>query len=157
MENAFPEQREPLWRRKLSGAERAALRRQPELELEAQLTEALRQLPDAPTPSNFTARVLAAIDLEDARSARLERPKFWRWNWAGLLPRAAALMTVLLLAGLGVRHFEQVRQRTELAKSLSLVASTKAVPSVDALEDLEVIQRMSQPAHADTELLIALQ
>jgi len=28
---------------------------------------------------------------------------------------------------------------------------------VDVLENLDVIQRMSQPAHADTELLAALQ
>jgi len=31
------------------------------------------------------------------------------------------------------------------------------VPSVDALENLDAIQRMSQSAHADTELLAALQ
>ena len=44
-----------------------------------------------------------------------------------------------------------------MAKSLSLVASASSVPSVDALENLEAIQQMGQPAHADTELLAALQ
>ena len=46
MEHQTPEQRESLWRRKLSAAERAGLRGQPELELEARLTEALTQLPE---------------------------------------------------------------------------------------------------------------
>ena len=58
---------EALWRRKLSEAGRNALRAQPELELEARLTAALAKIPDAPVPSNFTARVLAAIELDEAR------------------------------------------------------------------------------------------
>ncbi len=154
MEHQSPEPRESLWRRKLSAAERAALRSQPELDLEARLTEALAQLPNAPVPSNFTARVLAAIELEEAR---LARAKGWRWNWHWVLPRLAAVTAVLLFAGWGLQQQELARQRAELAKSLSLVASARTVPSVEALENLEVIQRMSQPAQADTELLAALQ
>jgi hypothetical protein len=154
MEHQTPEPRESLWRWKISGAERAALRGQPELELEAQLTEALTHLPNAPVPSNFTARVLAAIELEEARAAR---SKGWRWNWHWLLPRFAAATAVLLFAGLGIQHHELALHRAELARSLSVVASASAMPSVDALENLEVIQRLSQPAQADTELLAALQ
>jgi hypothetical protein len=33
------------------------------------------------------------------------------------------------------------------------VAAAQPLPSVDALENLDAIQRMSQPAHADEELL----
>ena len=135
-------------------AERAVLRGQPELELEARLTEALAQLPNAPLPSNFTARVLAAIELEEAQAAR---SRGWRWNWHGLLPRFAAVAAVLLVAGLMLQHHELALHRAEMARSLSAVASANTVPSVDALENLEVIQRMSQPAQADTELLAALQ
>lgn len=154
MEHQSPEQQELLWRRKLSGAERAELRGQPELELEARLTEALTQLPNAPVPSNFTARVLAAVELEEARSAR---SKGWRWNWHSLLPRFAVATAVLLFTGLVFQQHELARHRAELARSLSLVASARTLPSVDALENLEVIQRMSQPVQADTQLLAALQ
>jgi hypothetical protein len=157
MEKQFPEQRDSLWRTKLSGTERAALRDQPELELEARLTDALAQLPDAPVPSNFIARVMETTERENARSARAVQLRFWRWNWHALMPRVAVVTTVLVLGGFEVQHYETAQQRTELAKSLSLVASTQAVPSVDALENLEVIQRMSQPTHADTELIAALQ
>ena len=154
MEHQTPDRRESLWRRKLSGAERAELRGQPELELEARLTEALTQLPNAPVPSNFTARVLAAIELEEARPAR---SRGWGWNWHSLLPRFAVVTAVLLLAGLELQHHELARHRAELARSLSLVASARTVPSVEALENLEVIQRLSPSAQADTELLAALQ
>ena len=154
MEHQSSEPQELLWRRKLSGAERAALRGQPELELEARLTEAMARLPNAPVPTNFTARVLAAIELEEARSARA---KGWRWNWHSFLPRFAAAAAVLLLAGLGVQRYELARERAEMTRSLSLVASARTVPSVEALENLEVIQRMSQPAQADAELLAALE
>jgi hypothetical protein len=157
MEHHSPEQREELWRRKLSTAERAALRGQPELELEARLTDALAQMPNAPVPSNFTARVLDAITLEEARAARAAQTQGWRWSWRGWLPRVAVTAAVLLLAGAGFYQHEASRARSEMAKSLSLVASAKVVPSVDVLENLDVIQRMSQPAHADTELLAALQ
>ena len=61
---------ESLWRRKLSEAERATLRASPELELEAKLTAALGKISEASVPSNFTARVLAAVELEEMRSAR---------------------------------------------------------------------------------------
>ena len=43
---------------------------QPDLDLEARLTAALARIPDAAVPSNFTARVLTAIELEEAAAAR---------------------------------------------------------------------------------------
>lgn len=153
MENQFPEQPESLWRRKLSQPERAALQGKPGWELEAQLTDALAHLPDAPVPSNFSARVLNAVDLEAARESR---SRSRRWNWHRLLPRLAAGTALLLFTGLGLQHFETTRHRGELARSLSVVARTESVPSIDALENLDVIQRMSQPAPADTELLADL-
>ena len=130
------------------------MRGQPGLVLEARLTEALAQLPNAPVPSNFTARVLAAVDLEEAQSVRSQGR---RWNWHWLLPRLAVATAVLLFAGLGIQHHVLVQNRAELARSLSLMAHASTVPSVDVLENLDVIQRISQPAQADTELLAALQ
>lgn len=153
MEHHSPE-RESLWRRKLSMPERADLDGQPELELEARLTDALARLPSASVPSNFTARVLNAIDLEEARSARA---KGWRWDWHVLWPRVAVAAALLLLAGVGIQRREVSLHHAEMAKTLSTVASVQTVPDVDALNNFDVIQRMSQPAHADTDLLAALQ
>src|SRR6516225_12355183 len=63
--------RELIWRRKLTEAERAELQTKPDnhadLEFESRLTEELDRLPDKPVPSNFTARVLQAIEREEMR------------------------------------------------------------------------------------------
>jgi len=95
MENPFPESHESLWRRRLPATDQAKLRGQPELELEARLTDALARLPQSPVPSNFTARVLNAIELEEARAAR----NTWRWNWHAFLPRFAVATAVVLVVG----------------------------------------------------------
>jgi negative regulator of sigma E activity len=146
--------RESLWRRKLSAAERAALRAQPELELDARLTDALAQISNAPVPSNFTARVLAAIERE---AAPAPRPRGWALNWHALWPRVAVAAAVLIFAGMSLRHYEANSQRIALAKNVALVAAAQPLPSVDALENLDAIQRMSQSARADGELLADLQ
>jgi len=157
MENQSPETRESLWRRKLSETERAGLRAHPELELEARLTDALTGLPNAPVPSNFTARVLDAIELEEARSARPAKVSASHWGWRLLLPRLAVTAAVLFFAGYGFQYYQAGLQRADLIKNLSTVASTTAVPSPDALNNFDTIQNMSQSGRADTELLVALQ
>jgi hypothetical protein len=157
MEHQVPEPHESLWRRKLSGAERADLRARPELELEARLTDALAQLPNAPVPSNFTARVLDAIELEEARAARLTGARGWHWNWHTLWPRLAVTATVLLLAGLGFQHYQAGQRQAEMTRSLSVVASARTVPSVEALNNFDFIQQMSHAERADTALLAAMQ
>lgn len=143
-----------MWRRKLSVTERAALRATPELELEAKLTAALGKISDAPVPSNFTSRVLDAVELEEARAARSSS---WTLNWRLLWPRVAVTAAVLIFAGIGIQRHETHSHRLALAKEIAMVAVTPALPSVDALENLDAIQRLSQPAHADGELLAALQ
>lgn len=155
MDNQSPEARERLWRRPVSATERAALRGQPELELEARLTGALARLPNASVPSNFTSRVMAAIDREEAQSARGWR---WRWNWHFLLPRLAVSTAIVLFTGLGLQQYQVVHRRAELAHTLSVVASaTVPVPSADVLENLDVIQHLGQTRSADTGLLADLQ
>lgn len=144
---------ESLWRRKPTAPERATLRGQPDLELEARLTEALRRTPDAPVASNFTARVMAEIEREEARAAR----PAWRWNWHLLLPRVAVAAAVVFVAGISFRQYEVSAHRTTLARNVAMVATSHPAPSVDALENLDAIQRMSQSAHADNELLADLQ
>src|SRR5665213_4096895 len=153
MENQPSDSSEPLWRRKLSGAERAGLRARPELELEARLTDALAKIPDAPVPSNFTARVLAAVELEEKQARR----SCWHWSWHLLLPRVAVTAAILIFAGVSIQRHEANSQRFALWQTLARLAVTQPPPSADALENLDAIQRMGQPAHADGELLAALQ
>ena len=113
-----------------------------------ELRELLSHLSDAPVPSNFTARVMRAVELEELQAART---RGWRWNWHALLPRAAATATVVIAAGFAFYQHEIYNGRVEIAKNFVLVAN--ALPSVDALQNFDAIQRMSQPAHADEELL----
>jgi hypothetical protein len=153
MENQPSISSESLWRRKLSQAERAELRARPELELEARLTEALAKIPAAPVPSNFTARVLDAIEFEENRAVR---SRGWIWNWRWSWPRIAVAAAVLIFAGVSFQRYEASSHRIELAKNAAQVAAAQPLPSVDALNNFDAIQRMSQPAHTDTELLAVL-
>lgn len=154
MENPPSNLREACWRRNLSAAERAALARQPELQREARLTAALAKIPDAPVPSNFTARVLTALELE---AARTERSRGWTLHWRLLWPRVAVVAAVLIFAGVGLQRHETNSHRRALVKNVAMVTVAQPPPSVDTLENLDAIQRMSQPARADGELLAALQ
>jgi hypothetical protein len=116
-----------------------------------ELRQWLSRLPDAPVSSNFTARVMQVVELEAARRSR--RWNFPAWNWCALLPRAAVAAVVLCLAGLAIQQHEISTRRVALIRSVALVP----MPSVEALKNFDAIRRMSQPAHADTELLALLQ
>ena len=152
--------REEAWRRKLTPAEEEALRRwlsahpesQGDWELEGGLNQALERLPDAPVPSNFTARVLQAVELDAAQATR-RRPSFWsRVQW---LPRLA-FATVVLGAGLFAYHHVQVRQNRDSMIAAVKIVGVSAVPSPEALKDYDAIQAMGQTS-ADEELLTALE
>ena len=149
--------RELAWRRKLTEAEQAGLRAHPEtqadLELESRLSEALARVPDAPVPSNFTARVLQAIEREDARGVPTRGGS---WYWRVLVPRVAVAAVVVGFAGLAYQHHEFDR-RVALAKDVALLAQAQPVPSIEALKNFDAIQRLSQtPPRADDELLALL-
>ncbi len=150
--------RELAWRRKLTDAEKNGLRAQPEaqadLELESRLSEALARVPDAPVPSNFTARVLQAIEREELRGARA---RSWSWYWRVLVPRAAVAVAVVGFAGVAYQHHE-FDKRAQLAKAVALLAEAQPLPSVEALKNFDAIQRMSQTTpQADDKLLALLQ
>src|SRR5437879_3337601 len=96
--------RELNWRRKLSAAEENELRAwlaahpeaEAEWEVEAGLTEALARMPNVPVASNFTARVLRAVEQEEAADARSNRPELHRrWPFLKWLPRTAVATMVL--------------------------------------------------------------
>jgi negative regulator of sigma E activity len=116
-----------------------------------ELRELLSRLTDAPVSSNFTARVMQAVELEEAR--RLRRWNFLAWNWHALLPRAAVAAVMVTAAGFTFYQHEIDNRRFELAQNVALVTQAQPLPSVDALQNFDAIQRMSQPAHADEELL----
>ena len=148
--------RELVWRRKLTDAEKAGLRTQPEaqadLELESRLSRALARVPDAPVPSNFTARVLQAVEREEARGART---RGWSWYWRVLIPRAAVAVAVVGFAGLAYQH-HQFDKRAQLARDIALLAKAQPLPSVEALKNFDAIQRMSQTTVQSDDKLLAL-
>lgn len=125
-----------------------------DLELEARLIQALARLPDAPVSSNFTARLMQAVEREESRPSRQWN---FNWNWHTLLPRLAVTAAAVLFAGLTLHHYERASQRTAFAKNVALLAGSQPLPSVDALNNFDAIQRLNQPAHADEELLALLQ
>ncbi len=151
--------RELNWRRQLTDAEQAELRAyfaaHPEAranwEMESALNATFARLPDAPMPSNFTARVLQAIEREAAR------PHGRSWNWRMLVPRIAFAAVVVSFTGVAIHHHETYLQRVALVKSVALATRGQPVPSPEALENFDAIRRMSQPQHADNELLALMQ
>ena len=154
MKNDSSDSRETLWRKNLSPAEHGALKGSPELELEARLTAALLKTSDVQVPSNFTARVLAAVDLEENRATRSHD---WTLNWRQLWPRFAVAAAVLIFAGVSIQRYESHAHWITLAKTVVRLASSQPLPSIEVLENLDAIQRMNLPARADGELLAALQ
>jgi anti-sigma factor RsiW len=150
---------ESSWRRKLTDAELAELSAwlaanagaRADWERESALNAALTRLPDVPVPSNFTARVLQAVE----REASL--PHGWSWNWHVLVPRIALATVVVVFAGLAIHHHDIYSQRAALVKSVALVTGGQPVPSPEALEIFDAIRRMSQPQPADDELLTLMQ
>jgi negative regulator of sigma E activity len=119
--------------------------------LQNELRELLSRLPDAPVASNFTARVMQAIELEESRRARKWN---FNWSWRVLLPRAAVAAAMIFFAGFAFQQHEIANRRATVAKNIALVAGAQPLPSVEALKNFDAIQRMNQAApRADTELL----
>ena len=153
--------RELSWRRKLTETEQAELRAhlaadpaaRAEWEMESALTAALDHLPATPVATNFTSRVMQAVEREEIRP----RPWSWNWNWRVLVPRLAVATAVVVLGGLALHQHAVRTQRIALVKSVALVTGAQPVPSPEALENFDAIRRMSQPQHADDELLALMQ
>jgi anti-sigma factor RsiW len=159
-ENHF---RELSWRRKLTDAEEAELRAwlaahpeaRADLETETELNDLMDRLPQAPVPSNFTARVLQAVDREEARASR--HPKLGSWRWIPRWFPRAAFAAVLLSAGLV--SFHQVRgavRRAELARSVAAVSDVSSLPSPEILSNFDAIYALKPTPPPDEELLALL-
>ena len=148
--------RELSWRRSLTESEQAELHAwlavhseaRAEWELETDLSAMLHQLPDAPVPSNFTARVLKSVERETAAADR--RLGFQRaWGWRAFLPRVAGVAVVIAFSLFGY-HRHAIVQQARLVKKL---AETPEVANPALLEDFEVIRQLGSTPAPDEELL----
>jgi anti-sigma factor RsiW len=151
--------REISWRRKLNSAEERELRdwlaTHPEaresLELDTGLTEALGKMPDVPVASNFTARVLEAVE-RDAKAE--ERAQKSQWNiWRRLprwLPRVASATVVVTAGLLAYLHNNSVEARQRAA--VQRVAGIP-LPNPEILTNFEAIRMVSATPAPDEQLL----
>ncbi len=160
--------REIGWRRPLTDVEKAALREslksepknarelESDLELDSALTAALNRIPDAPVSSNFTARVMAAVEREQKSRSRTSESQ---WSWRVLFPRiafaASGVFTVAAIFIL-VSHHQQAQAR-QLAESVVAVSNVSALPSPDVLQDFEAIRQLNATPAPDEQLLALFQ
>lgn len=127
-------------------------------EEDASLNQALRELPNAPLSSNFTAQVLRLAEAEHRRSIHVRPGAWWSWiaslNWA----RKAALTATTLALGLLAYQQYQLSYRAEVVRSAATVSSFATVPTWEMLQNFEAIHRLEEvPPKVDVELLAALQ
>jgi hypothetical protein len=160
--------RELSWRRRLAEAEEAELQsyltEHPEAkedwEREGELNHLLEHLPEAPpVASNFTARVLQAVELEAAAQEREHvrqgKGSGW-WLPANWVRKAAA---VCLVAGLGIMayHQQQLNSQRIMVRDVAEMTEVVSASDPDMITDFESIRRLSDsPPKADTEILALL-
>jgi anti-sigma factor RsiW len=159
----FNRLREVSWRRKLTAGEEAELRAWlaehpealPDWEREAALNEMLGRLPDAPVASNFTARVLQAVerDAAKARDGESAQPRYRPWmRW---LPRGAFAGMVAGAGLLAFHHHEQSLLRGQLVQSVATISHVASLPSPEILTDFDAVRVLNTPP-ADEQLLTLL-
>jgi hypothetical protein len=155
------------WRSKLTVGEqeevRGLLAAHPDWEVtwrkEVQLTRGLQELPNVAVPSNFTARVLQSIELEERGSARAPSAfgraigRFQR----GWLPRLAFGAVIVTAGLLTYRHEHQILLRREYAQSVAAVSGVASLPSPEILENFEAIRQLNNTPAPDEQLLAILQ
>jgi anti-sigma factor RsiW len=155
--------RELAWRRGLTEAERAELQAwlmahphaRAEWEAEEQLNALLDRLPHAPVSSNFTARVMEAVERE-AAAPKSRAGLQWNWLLRVVLPRVAVAAIVVTAGALGYHRYEMA-QRAEFAKSLVAVSEVESIPGAALLENFDSIRRMGRTPAVDEELLALMQ
>ncbi len=156
--------RELSWRRMLSAAEEAELRKwlaahpeaQADWEAETGLNAALGRLPDVPVPSNFTARVVQAVERGAVAELRRSQGNWLTWLRRRWLPKAA-FAAIVVGAGLLSYHQVQTAHRKKLAESVAAVSAMASLPSPDILKDFDAIQASNPTPAPDEQLLTVLQ
>lgn len=153
--------REISWRRPLTEPEQAELRAwvlahpeaQAEVEAEATLSNTLAKLPEAPVPSNFTARVLQAIEREAVAASRPKAAPIKSW-WHIFLPRLA-VACVVVLGGVLVWQ-QQLTQQKDLARVAQEVASAKLLADPNVLTHFDEIASLMPAESTPDEGLLAM-
>jgi len=150
--------REIRWRRPLTPAETACLRswlaehpgEQAAWEDEEALGRLLEGLPEAPVSSNFTARVLQAVEREDRRAAQDRRGGFsWRGWWGRALPRLAWGGTAAALVLVSVHQYQSL-ERARVARDMARIALVSALPPAEIFADFEVISQLGKHPSPET-------
>ena len=155
--------RELSWRRHLTPAEQAELHAwlaaHPDAaarwQEDAALDSLLERLPNAPVPSNFTARVLQEIEHDAARNDRETSPS--RPWWQRVLVPRLAMAAVILGAGLFVYLRNDGLQPENFVTPLRSMSGTEAVLSVEVLQDFDAITKLGPNVQPDMELLSLMQ
>src|SRR5205823_11177536 len=152
--------REAAWRRPLTADEKACLQSyllvhaeaQQDWDRETALNQVLLNLPDIPLSSNFTARVVQAVELDDSRANR-GRSNPWLARLRGWLPRFAVAGLVIGLGGLGYQryHLHTLSEKAGSVKLVTELAST--LPDVQMWQDFDAIAKLSQATASDDRTL----
>ena len=162
-QSEYEQLKEKSWRGKLTAAEQAELRtwlaEHPELtedwQLEANLSEAMQRLPDAPMPSNFTARVLKAVEHEATALSRPRVPS-WKWFLHSLVPRTTVAALLLGVALLTYHEHQTAAKRAQLVQGVKVVAGVPSLPGPDILTNFDTIRQMGTTPGPDPELIALL-
>jgi anti-sigma factor RsiW len=152
------------WRRSLTPEEQGRLRRylaghplaRAQCDEEVALTRTLNRLAPAPISSNFTARVMQAVERAPARRTWLRRLDLDAWLPAGWMPRLALGAAMVCVSLLTIREYQDI-QRKQMARDLASVSRLAALPPVDWLRNFDTIDRLNRVKVADEDLLSALQ
>ena len=163
-ESGDSELRELMWRSSLTAAEEARVKQLLEAQLDAEfdlaeetrLNQLLNRVPDAPLASNFTARVMRAVELEDLQRSRVKRGwPAWRvgFGWVSRLAMAGVVVATGLFT---FQNHHSNTKRAEVAQSVANLSTVTALPA-DWLRDFDTIQHLGSASPVDDELLAALQ
>ena len=154
--------REIGWRRALTDEEQSELRAwlaaHPEaatdIKLETALNSALTKPPSIPLSSNFTSRVMAAIEQDEAAQNRAtSRPKT-HW-WRIFVPRFAIATLVVVTITLGYRH-NVATHRMELTDAAKKIAESRVLSDMAVIEDFETIRSLNPAEATVDENLLAM-
>lgn len=164
-ENHF---RELSWRQQLTDADRAMLQKylaaRPEAgaewEAESRLNELLEHLPEAPAvASNFTARVMQAVEREAAARTPARADAGWRWGTVRFWLAGAVVACLILGAGRLAIQLHQLAARKVTAQDVAKLAEAYSAADPASREDFQAICRLTGDTSAkpDTELIAAMQ
>jgi len=148
----------------------ATLAAHPELreqwEADAALGRVLRHLPDVPVSSNFTSRVLDAIELEERAVVRAAVRSSWRDWLRRVQPRLSWVFALALVVAFGTYQYrvqQGTRARTQIEQAhfvheiRDLSQEMAALPGPEVFKDFEAINQFRQVSSvSDDDLLKVL-